>query len=76
MKTRLTVTIDEDLLPKAKRVARKRGVSLSSVIEESLRRLVADDTNFVARWRGRFEEVPTNDPRMTYLKGKYLADTD
>jgi hypothetical protein len=76
MKTKLTITIDEDLLPRAKNVARRRGVSLSSVIEESLRRLATEETDFVSRWRGKFKEVETDDPRMTYLKEKYLADPD
>ncbi len=39
MKTKLTRTIDEDLVPKAKRYARVRGVSLSSVVEGALRGL-------------------------------------
>jgi antitoxin component of RelBE/YafQ-DinJ toxin-antitoxin module len=39
MKTKLTVTIDRDLLPRAKRYARERGMSLSEIIEGSLRQL-------------------------------------
>ncbi|HEX7708919.1 MAG TPA: hypothetical protein VF701_20855 [Thermoanaerobaculia bacterium] len=50
--------------------------SLSSVIEESLRRLATEETDFVSRWRGKFKEVETDDSRMTYLKEKYLADPD
>jgi post-segregation antitoxin (ccd killing protein) len=76
MKTKLTVTVDEELVPRAKKAARRRGVSLSSVIEASLRRLATEETDFVSRWRGKFKEVETNDPRMTYLKEKYLADPD
>jgi hypothetical protein len=76
MKTKLTITVDEDLLPRAKSVARRRGVSLSSVVEESLRRLATEEPDFVSRWRGKFKEVETDDPRMTYLKEKYLADPD
>lgn len=76
MKTKLTITVDEDLLPRAKQVARRRGVSLSSVVEESLRRLAIEEADFVSRWRGKFKEVETNDPRMAYLREKYLADPD
>ncbi len=36
-KTKLTVTIDSEVLPRAKEYAHKRGVSLSSVIEQFLR---------------------------------------
>ena len=36
-KTKLTVTIDSEVLPRAKEYARAHGVSLSSLIEQSLR---------------------------------------
>ena len=36
-KTKLTVTIDSEVLPRAKEYARQHGVSLSSLIEQSLR---------------------------------------
>lgn len=37
MKTKLTVTVDRDLIPVAKQMAREGGVSLSSIIEGALR---------------------------------------
>jgi hypothetical protein len=37
MKTKLTISIDEDLVPEAKRFARLQGMSSSSVIEQALR---------------------------------------
>lgn len=40
-KTKLTVTIDSDVLPRAKEYARARGVSLSSIIEDVLREALA-----------------------------------
>ena len=43
MKKKLTITIDAELLPKAKRYARSRGVSLSSFIEQSLREVAGED---------------------------------
>lgn len=39
MKKRLTVNVDADLIPSAKRYARERGVTLSSLVEASLRGL-------------------------------------
>ena len=36
-KTKLTVTIDSEVLPRAKEYARAHGVSLSALIEEALR---------------------------------------
>ena len=43
MKKRLTVNVDAQLVAVAKRHARDRGVSLSSLVEESLREVSADD---------------------------------
>jgi hypothetical protein len=73
MKKKLTITVDADLLPRAKRYARARGVSLSSVIEESLRDLAEGvGPSFVARWRGRFQAASRDDDRFRALAEKYL----
>ena len=37
MKQKLTITVDAELISTAKRYARYRGVSLSSLVEQSLR---------------------------------------
>ena len=42
MKHELTVTLDAELVPAAKRYAHSLGVSLSSLIEQSLREIVND----------------------------------
>ncbi len=42
-KTRLTVAIDSEVLPRAKEYARKRGVSLSSLAERILRDFVKEE---------------------------------
>ena len=73
MKTKLTLTIDADLLPRAKRYARARGVSLSSLVEDALRGMAAEEaTSFVDRWRGRFEAASRDDERFRALAEKYL----
>ncbi|MBI4419821.1 MAG: ribbon-helix-helix protein, CopG family [Gemmatimonadetes bacterium] len=73
MKTKLTVTIDRDLLPRAKRHARSRGVSLSRLIEAALRDLSAGDTrSFSQRWRGKFRPAGRSDLRYRTLAKKYL----
>ena len=36
MKTKLTITVDPEVVPAAKRYARSQGVSLSSLIEGAL----------------------------------------
>lgn len=73
MKTKLTVTIDEELVPRAKRFARSRGVSLSRLIEDSLRQLSASGSrSFSERWRGTFRPAVREDARYRRLADKYL----
>ena len=73
MKKKLTVTVDAELLPVAKRYARSRGVSLSSIIEQSLRELAGAETlSFSARWRGQLQVAHRDDPRFEALSRKYL----
>jgi hypothetical protein len=74
MKAKLTVTIDEDLIPVAKEKARKEGVSLSHLIETALRRATsAEGPTFSQRWRGRFVPADrTGDDRYDALAEKYL----
>ncbi|MCH7992566.1 MAG: hypothetical protein IIC35_09145 [Gemmatimonadetes bacterium] len=73
MKSKLTITVDADVLPRAKRYARSQGVSLSSLIEVALREMAAHESpSFVDRWRGAFEPAKRADPRYDALAKKYL----
>ena len=73
MKQKLTITVDAELLPVAKRYARSRGVSLSSLIEQSLREVAGGRApSFAARWRGKFQAAERDDPRYDALAKKYL----
>ena len=74
MKQKLTITVDAKLLPAAKRYARSRGVSLSSLVEQSLRQMAQGDTpSFSARWRGKFRAAEReDDSRYGALAKKYL----
>lgn len=73
MKKKLTITIDEELIPKAKKFAYSQGESLSSVVEKSLREAaVKYDPTFSSRWRGRFKSTEGEDPRYEALARKYL----
>ena len=75
MKTKLTITVDPEVVPVAKRYARSRGVSLSSLIEGALKEMVGDEApSFTERWRGQFRAASRDDPRYEALAGKYLAD--
>ena len=72
MKKKLTITVDAELLPTAKRYARSRGMSLSSIIEDSLRTITEDlDPSFVERWRGRFITPSQDDDRFRALAEKH-----
>ena len=73
MKTKLTVTIDEEVLPKAKQFARSQGVSLSQLIEATLKDLSSKkQPSFAKRWRGKFQPAKRTDDRFTRLSKKYL----
>jgi hypothetical protein len=73
MKQKLTINLDGELVPKAKRYARSRGVSLSSLIETTLRDLVSGEApSFASRWRGKFEPAEREDPRYEALARKYV----
>ncbi len=74
MKQKLTITVDAELLPAAKRYARSRGVSLSSLIERSLREMAGEySLSFSSRWRGKFQAAEReDDPRYAALAEKYL----
>ena len=74
MKQKLTITVDAELLSVARRYARSRGVSLSSLVEQSLRKLVEEDEpTFASRWRGEFRAAGReDDQRYDALVKKYL----
>lgn len=73
MKTKLTVTIDEELVPKAKKHARSVGVSLSQLIEQALREISnAGTPSFSERWRGKLRASNRRDERYRHLSEKYL----
>ena len=75
MKQKLTITVDADLVPRAKRYAKSKGVSLSSLVEQSLREMAGEySTTFASRWRGRFQAAGREgDPRYDSLAEKYLT---
>ncbi|MBT6276586.1 MAG: hypothetical protein HOI95_20930 [Chromatiales bacterium] len=73
MKVKLTITVDEDLVPAAKNFARSRGVSLSQLIEDNLRSATAEERpSFSRRWRGKFKRSDRSDERYEQLSKKYL----
>ena len=77
MKRKLTIIVDAEVVPLAKRYARSRGVSLSSLVEQSLRALAKDaEPSFVEQWaeawKGKLRPPPEGeDPRYEHLARKY-----
>jgi hypothetical protein len=73
MKATLTVTIDEELIPKAEQYAQERGLSLSELVEGSLRNITErPEGTFSQRWRGRFQPAERDDDRYRALAKRYL----
>lgn len=73
MKTKVTLTLDEELVPRAKALARSRGKSLSQLVEDSLREMAgAEGESFAVRWLGAFEPARRDDERYRALAEKYL----
>jgi len=74
MKAKMTVTIDEELIPRAKQHARKKGLSLSELVETSLRIVTEEreETSFSQRWRGKFQAAGRDDERFRALAKRYL----
>jgi hypothetical protein len=77
MKERITVTMDRDLIVRAKLLAHHRGTSLSNLVELSLQASMAPQTraarSFVERWAGKFtvRDGGSEDPRLQALKAKH-----
>jgi hypothetical protein len=69
MKKKLTLSIDAALVPRAKRLAATRGVSLSTVVESALRDLmeIPSTESFVGRWRGSMVLADRDDARFQAL---------
>ena len=74
MKAKLTITIAEELVPRAKQYARDRGLSLSELVESSLRIVTeeTEGTSFSQRWRGKFQAAGGSSDRYNALAKRYL----
>ncbi|AHF89952.1 hypothetical protein OPIT5_06695 [Opitutaceae bacterium TAV5] len=80
MKTKLTLSIDSRVIGRAKAVARRRGVSLSGLVETHFERLAATagsaSPSTAARWRGSLrtphKAAAADDPRLAFLLDKHV----
>ena len=72
MKTKLNLTIDEDLVPKTKAFARKKGMSVSELVEEYLKKITDQPSlSFSEKWCGKFTISEKKRPRFEKLKDRY-----
>jgi antitoxin component of RelBE/YafQ-DinJ toxin-antitoxin module len=68
VKRKLTITVDEKLIPRAKAEARRRGESLSGMVETMLREAISRrEPPFSQRWRGRLHLDAPDDARTRAL---------
>jgi hypothetical protein len=73
MKTKLTLTIDEGLIPQAKRYAEAQRESLSGLVEKALQDLTqTQEIPFSNRWRGKFKAARRAATRYKALSRRYL----
>ena len=66
MNTKLTLTIEQDIIDRAKKYARQKGRSLSAIVENYLRILTKDQ---------EFKEVEIT-PLVRSLRGSFKAPDD
>jgi hypothetical protein len=77
MKTKLTLTIDPRVTHSAKQVAKKNGVSLSSMVEKVLAEATGlshpseTSSSFSQRWRGQMQLKENDSLRAQKLRAKH-----
>ncbi|MCF8243326.1 MAG: DUF6364 family protein [Melioribacteraceae bacterium] len=72
MKTKLNLTINSELVPRSKRYAKKRGKSVSQLVEDLLEHaLNKDEISFSEKWLGKFSLADKENKRFKYLKNRY-----
>jgi len=80
MKKRVTLTIDPDVLARARRLAHSRNTSVSGLIEGFVRRAPmtrkSGGRSFSSKWAGKFKvrRSTTADARLEALKSRYRLE--
>ena len=73
MKQKINLTLDGELITRAKRFARKKGISVSALIESLLSGAVLkDEKRFSQKWQGKFKLAEKDSARMQKLRDRYL----
>jgi len=74
MKTKLTLSVDKNLIPKSKVYARRFGKSVSQLVEDLLReKIEQSEIRFSAKWQGKFTIEHKDSPRYKKLADRYLS---
>jgi len=73
MKTKLTLTVEEEAVSEVKRFAKRRGVSVSSLFEQWSSRVADSERRppLGERLRGKWKNTDSDDPRLDYLLEKH-----
>ena len=77
MKNRVTLTIDPEMVKKAKKIAHARQTSVSALVEDLVRETPVSshkqESSFVEKWSGKFRLRKSVKPdlKLTYLKKRY-----
>lgn len=75
MKDELTISLEAEIILKARQYARAHGVSLSSLVEQALTEVMEQPDSapsFSSRWRGKLQPSRRGGPRYDSLARKYL----
>lgn len=73
MKTKLNLTIENDLVQKSKKYAKAKGISVSKLVENMLRDVTQKhQDSFSQKWQGKFKAVEKNEIRYKKLEERYL----
>lgn len=71
-KVKLNLTINKNLVPKAKLYASKNGKSVSQLVEELLTQVLESKTiGFTNKWLGKLSVNEEQDTRINNLKRRY-----
>ena len=74
MKTKLNLTIEKELVRNSKEYARKKGISVSKLIETLLKENINEsDTSFVKKWQGKFKIDSKEEDRYKKLEERYFS---
>jgi hypothetical protein len=68
MKSKLTLTVEKDLIAEAKIAARAQRTSISSLVENFLSNLCLEsEKSFSEKWQGAFKEPPHQRPSILQM---------